>query len=90
MSTRRYQKIRKGRGVMKYHYNHDMMHCSQKQCPKRKTCWRYQLGLDMMGHGYTLASFYFPSINEDLSNCEYYIDKRQYKIVPDHLTACIS
>ena len=59
-----------------YYYNADYMHCSQERCPKHDRCWRFELGKMCNG----IASFYMPDKDKDLSNCDYFIDKKEYKI----------
>ena len=62
--------------MAQYYYNSDYMHCSQEQCPKHEKCWRFELGKMCKG----IASFYMPDKDKDLSNCDYFIDKKEYKI----------
>ena len=59
-------------------YQHDMLHCSQDNCPKREQCYRFFLGQDFKNHGYQYASFYMPSKDKDLNECEYFINKKEY------------
>ena len=55
-----------------------MMHCSQKECKKKDTCYRYWLGEHLKGSGWQCASFYYPekSITE---GCEHYIEIKKHK-----------
>ena len=59
-----------------YYYFEDYMHCSQDRCPRHEECWRYYLGKRCKG----VASYYMPKEDEDLSKCEYFIDKENFKI----------
>lgn len=60
----------------RYYYNADYMHCSQERCPKHDNCWRFELWKMCKG----IASFYMPDKDKDLSECDYFIDKKEYKI----------
>ena len=52
------------------HYQHDMMHCSQEQCPKKDKCYRYWLGQHASG----LVSMYRPTtVNPD---CKFFIEMK--------------
>lgn len=62
--------------MAQYYYNSDYMHCSQERCPKHDKCWRFELGKMCKG----IASFYMPDKDKDLSNCDYFINKEEYKI----------
>lgn len=53
-------------------YQHDMMHCSQKECKKKKDCYRYWLGENIKHSGFQYASFYYPE-NPVIDGCEYYL-----------------
>lgn len=59
-------------------YNHDLMHCSQGMCSKRKDCYRYWLSKEMKNHGYEQASFYYPD-KPVLGGCEFYIKKEYFE-----------
>ena len=37
-----------------------MMHCSQKECKKKKDCYRFWLGENIKHSGFRYASFYYP------------------------------
>lgn len=60
-------------------YQHDMMHCSQERCEKKKQCYRYWLGQNFQRFGYKYCSFYYPNPNESLESCDFYIDINPYK-----------
>jgi len=62
--------------MSKYYYNRDYMHCSQDRCPRHKKCWRYWLGKQCKG----IASYYMPEPDKDLAECEFFINKEEYKI----------
>lgn len=54
-------------------YTHDMMHCSQEECKKKDTCYRYWLGQSFKNSGWRYASFYYP--HEPVTEgCEHYIN----------------
>lgn len=59
-------------------YNHDLMHCSQSTCNKKKDCYRYWLGQEMKNHGWQYASFYHPE-KPVLDGCEYYVKKEYFE-----------
>lgn len=59
-------------------YQHDMMHCSQDKCKLKDTCYRYWLGVELKNTDYQYASFYFPQNKEEMDNCEYYLDIKNY------------
>ena len=60
-------------------YQHDMMHCSQKECKLKDTCYRYWLGKELKNHDYQYASFYMPQNKEAIGDkCVYYIKKEYY------------
>jgi hypothetical protein len=65
--------------TMEYYYSNDVMHCHQERCKKHDRCWRYQLSKDIAAHGFTYASYFRPSEDEDLSDCKYFIDKKQWR-----------
>jgi hypothetical protein len=60
------------------HYQHDMMHCSQEQCPKKNKCYRYWLALNAASHGFTTYSAYLPDEHDVLANCRYYLNIKDY------------
>ena len=62
--------------MAQYYYNADYMHCSCERCPQHEKCWRFELGKMCKG----IASFYMPDKDKYLSNCDYFIDKKEYKI----------
>lgn len=62
--------------MAKYYYFEDYMHCNQDQCPRHEECWRYELG--KMCNDTTW--FYTPDKDKDLSECEYFINKENFKI----------
>ena len=70
--------------MAKYYYSNDCLHCSQERCPKYKDCWRAELGRMLAERAkhdeFAIASFYMPSEDKDLSNCEYFVDKEEYKL----------
>ena len=59
-------------------YFHDMTHCSQDKCPKKEQYYRFFLGQNFKNHDYQYASFYMPDKDKDLSECEYFINKKEY------------
>ena len=60
-------------------YQHDMLHCSQDNCPKKEQCYRFFLGQDFKNHEYQYASFYMPSKDKNLNECEHFINKKEYE-----------
>ena len=59
-------------------YNHDMMHCSQEQCPKKGKCYRYWLAQNAVSNGWTTYTVYFPSKKKVLDNCEHFTDIKDW------------
>ena len=59
------------------YYNHDMLHCSQKQCKKKDKCYRYWLGENLKKSGFRYASFYYPQ-EPVTEGCEYFVDIKNY------------
>ena len=66
--------------MAKYYYYGDYMHCSQDRCPRHEECWRYELGKMCKG----IATFYTPDKDEDLSKCEYFLNKENYRMSTTH------
>lgn len=60
----------------KHYYFGDYMHCSQDRCPRHEECWRYELGKMCKG----TVWLYTPDKDEDLSECECFINKENYRI----------
>lgn len=54
-------------------YNNDYMHCSQKECKKKDTCYRYWLGQHIYGSGFRYASYFYPT-QPVIDGCEHYIN----------------
>lgn len=54
-------------------YNHDMLHCSQEQCPKKDKCYRYWLYQQPVDE---LVSVYMPEKVDE--NCEFYLDIKDW------------
>lgn len=57
-------------------YCNDYMHCSQKQCKKKDTCYRYWLGENIKYSGFRIASYYYPS-EPVTEGCEHYLKKEK-------------
>lgn len=53
-------------------YQHDMMHCSQRECKRRDTCYRYWLGEHIKESGFRCASYYYPQ-EPVIDGCEHYL-----------------
>lgn len=60
------------------YYNHDIMHCSQNECPLKDSCYRYHLGIEIGNTAYEYATFYQPENEEEILNCEHYLDIKDF------------
>ena len=58
-------------------YNHDMTHCSQKECVKRNECYRYWLGTEMKKQGFKFASWFCPK-QTIIDGCKYFLNIKDY------------
>lgn len=58
-------------------YTHDMMHCSQRTCTKKDSCYRYWLGQEYNNHGWDFASFYYPQ-KPVKNGCDNYLNIKDY------------
>lgn len=64
------------------HYHHDLLHCFQEQCKLKDQCYRFWLGKEIRNTDFQYAYFYSPNLmppkEEELDNCEYFIDLKDY------------
>ncbi len=60
------------------HYQHDMLHCSQKECERKDTCYRYWLGTELKNSGFQYASFYMPLDKKEMESCNHYLNLKNY------------
>lgn len=60
------------------YYTNDMMHCTQK-CERHENCYRYWLYEEAQRRKEEYYSCYMPMPDTDLSNCDFFINKKEYE-----------